>query len=56
MLIIVNRKHVMGEHTNSPFANTIGWATVVVIGSLSVVYVLAQFIPQILAMVPLHAL
>ena len=56
MLIIINRKHVMGEHTNSRFANTIGWATVVVIGSLSVIYVLAQFIPQLLAMAPLHAL
>jgi Mn2+/Fe2+ NRAMP family transporter len=56
MLIIINRKHVMGEYTNSRFANAIGWATVVVIGSLSVIYVLAQFIPQLLAMVPLHAL
>jgi Mn2+/Fe2+ NRAMP family transporter len=56
MLIIINRKHVMGEYTNSRFANTIGWATVVVIGSLSVIYVLAQFIPQLLAMAPLHAL
>jgi NRAMP (natural resistance-associated macrophage protein)-like metal ion transporter len=48
MLIVVNRKHVMGEHTNSRLANIIGWTTVVVIGSLSVLYVAAQFIPQLL--------
>ena len=38
MLIIVNRKRVMGS-TNSRFVNMIGWATMIVIGGLSIVYV-----------------
>ena len=48
MLIIINRKSVMGEHTNGPLANTIAWATAIVIGSLSLLYVAGQFIPQLL--------
>ena len=48
MLIIINRKSVMGVHTNSRLANTIAWATAVVIGLLSLVYVVGQFIPQLL--------
>ncbi|HTX58778.1 MAG TPA: Nramp family divalent metal transporter [Verrucomicrobiae bacterium] len=48
MLIIVNRSHIMGKHTNSIAANVVGWATVVTISLLSILYVLAQFIPQIL--------
>lgn len=39
MLIIVNKRSVMGKHTNTLFANAITWATVVVIGALSVFYV-----------------
>ena len=39
MLIIINRKRVMGEHTNGPLANTIGWTTAIVIGLLSLLYV-----------------
>jgi NRAMP (natural resistance-associated macrophage protein)-like metal ion transporter len=48
MLIVINRKSVMGAYTNSPVANVVAWTTVVVIGCLSVVYVLGQFIPQLL--------
>ncbi len=48
MLIIINRKSVMGEHTNGPIANTIAWTTAIVIGLLSLVYVAGQFIPQLL--------
>lgn len=48
MLIIVNRKQIMGTHTNSPLANAIGWTTVVVIGCLSVLYVTGQFYPKLL--------
>jgi NRAMP (natural resistance-associated macrophage protein)-like metal ion transporter len=29
MLIIINKKDVMGEHVNKPLANVIGWATAV---------------------------
>ncbi|HKE36986.1 MAG TPA: divalent metal cation transporter, partial [Candidatus Baltobacteraceae bacterium] len=48
MLIIINRKTIMGVHTNSRFANLVAWATVVVIGFLSVLYVAGQFYPKLL--------
>ena len=48
MLIIINRKSVMGAHTNGPLANTIAWTTAIVIGLLSLLYVAGQFIPQLL--------
>ena len=39
MLIIVNKRSVMGKYTNSPAGNAIAWATVIVVGALSVFYV-----------------
>jgi len=42
MLIIVNKTSVMGKYTNSRLANIIGWATVVIIGSLAVGYTVQQ--------------
>jgi Mn2+/Fe2+ NRAMP family transporter len=48
MLIIVNRKSVMGAYTNSALANAITWATVVIIGGLSILYVAGQFYPRLL--------
>ena len=48
MLIIVNRKSIMGAYTNSHLANAIGWITVVLIGCLSVLYVVGQFYPKLL--------
>lgn len=39
MLIIINKRSVMGKYTNSLLANIIAWATVIVIGGLSVFYV-----------------
>jgi Mn2+/Fe2+ NRAMP family transporter len=48
MLIIVNRKTIMGKYTNSRLANAIGWTTVVVIGFLSILYVAGQFYPKLL--------
>ncbi|HKU68385.1 MAG TPA: divalent metal cation transporter, partial [Candidatus Baltobacteraceae bacterium] len=40
MLVIVNKRSVMGKYTNSLAANVIAWATVVIIGGLSVFYVI----------------
>lgn len=40
MLIIVNKRSVMGKFTNSLPGNLIAWATVVIIGGLSVFYVI----------------
>jgi Mn2+/Fe2+ NRAMP family transporter len=48
MLIIINRTHIMGRHTNSPLANAIAWITVAVVGTLSVLYVAGQFFPALL--------
>lgn len=48
MLIVINRTSVMGTHTNSGLANVIAWTTAIAIGGLSIVYVLGQFIPQLL--------
>src|SRR5579884_1870251 len=45
MLIIINKRAVMGRYVNSPLANAIGWATVVIIGALSLFYVVKQAIP-----------
>lgn len=48
MLMIINKESVMGKYTNTRTANVIAWTTVVVIGSLSLLYVAGQFIPQLL--------
>jgi NRAMP (natural resistance-associated macrophage protein)-like metal ion transporter len=48
MLIVINRKQVMGNYTNKPWTNAIAWTTVVVVGTLSVIYVAGQFFPELL--------
>jgi NRAMP (natural resistance-associated macrophage protein)-like metal ion transporter len=42
MLLIINKRSVMGSYVNSALANIIAWATVVVIGALSIFYVIQQ--------------
>lgn len=42
MLVIVNKRSVMGKCTNSLAGNVIAWATVVIIGGLSIFYVIQQ--------------
>lgn len=42
MLVIVNKRSVMGKYTNSLAGNIIAWATVVIIGGLSIFYVIQQ--------------
>jgi NRAMP (natural resistance-associated macrophage protein)-like metal ion transporter len=44
MLIVINRKRVMGTHTNGRAANIIGWGTAVIIGSLAIVYVVQTIV------------
>jgi len=39
MLIVINRKRVMGTHVNGRAANLIGWGTAAIIGTLAIVYV-----------------
>ncbi|HEV2261801.1 MAG TPA: Nramp family divalent metal transporter [Candidatus Rubrimentiphilum sp.] len=44
MLIIINKRNVMGRFTNGWFGNTVAWATVVVVGVMSVYYVFVQLL------------
>lgn len=40
MLMIINKRSVMGRYTNSLWGNAIAWATIVVVGGLSMFYVI----------------
>lgn len=42
MLVIVNRKKVMGRHVNSAALNVIAWATAIVVGALALYYAFSQ--------------
>ena len=35
MILLVNNKKIMGDHTNRPIQNIIGWGTVVILIGLS---------------------
>ena len=39
MIRLINNKKLMGGHINGPIYNSISWATVVVLGGLSIVYI-----------------
>ncbi len=41
MLLIVNKRAIMGTHTNGPAANILAWATVLIVGGLSLFYVIS---------------
>lgn len=42
MLIIINKRSVMGKFTNGWFGNLVAWATVALVGALSIYYVITQ--------------
>ncbi len=42
MLVVINRKKVMGRHVNSRVLNVIAWATAIVIGTLALYYAFRQ--------------
>ena len=44
MLVVVNRKRVMGAYVNTRFANVIGWGTAIVIGGLALVFAWQQLL------------
>jgi NRAMP (natural resistance-associated macrophage protein)-like metal ion transporter len=44
MLVIINRKRVMGAYVNTPIVNVLAWATAIVIGGLAIVYVIQSLI------------
>lgn len=43
MLLLVNRKDLMGKHTNSRWFNAIAWITAIVVSILSVMWMVGQF-------------
>lgn len=44
MILLVNNKEVMGEYTNKPWQNIIGWGTIVILIGLSVILLASSFI------------
>jgi NRAMP (natural resistance-associated macrophage protein)-like metal ion transporter len=42
MLVIINRASVMGEYRNTRLSNVICWATVIIVGSIAIVYTIRQ--------------
>ena len=42
MLILINRRRVMGKHRNSLWDNMVGWATTAVAGGLALYYFAQQ--------------
>jgi NRAMP (natural resistance-associated macrophage protein)-like metal ion transporter len=43
MLLLINRKDLMGTHTNSHWFNAIAWATAIIVSILSVMLMVQQF-------------
>ena len=37
MLLLINNKRLMGRWTNSPLFNVIAWATVIIVGALTLI-------------------
>ena len=46
MLLLINNKKLMGEWTNNVFFNVIAWATVIIVGVLTVISTIQQFFPS----------
>jgi len=46
MLVIINRKRVMGAYTNTRTGNIISWVTAIVIGILALIYVVQTILSQ----------
>lgn len=47
IITLVNDREVMGEYTNGPVRNILAWATVIAIGTLSVLMVLTTVLPAV---------
>jgi len=43
MILLVNKKKLMGEYTNKPIVNIIGWVTVVILVAMSFTMIVAPF-------------
>ena len=45
MLLLINRKDLMGEHANSHWFNAIAWLTAIIVSALSLILMVQQFRP-----------
>jgi len=45
MLLLVNKRRLMGDRVNSPAYNTIAWATTIIIAVLSLTLLITSFLP-----------
>jgi Mn2+/Fe2+ NRAMP family transporter len=46
MLLLINRKDLMGEHANSHWFNAIAWLTAIIVSALSVILMVQQLRPS----------
>src|SRR6202050_5483876 len=46
MLLLINRKDLMGEHVNSHWFNAVAWVTAVVVSALSIILMVQSFRPS----------
>jgi Mn2+/Fe2+ NRAMP family transporter len=46
MLLLINRKDLMGTHTNSHWFNAIAWTTAIIVSILSVILMVQQWWPS----------
>jgi Mn2+/Fe2+ NRAMP family transporter len=44
MIMLINNKKIMGNYTNKPFQNIIGWGAVAILVVLSVVLLIMPFL------------
>jgi Mn2+/Fe2+ NRAMP family transporter len=47
MLLLINNKRLMGSWTNGPIFNTIAWATVVIVGALTLIFTAQAVFPSL---------
>ena len=45
MLLLINNKELMGTYVNGPIVNAIAWATVVIVGLLTLISTAQSLIP-----------
>jgi NRAMP (natural resistance-associated macrophage protein)-like metal ion transporter len=44
ILLLINRREVMGEYTNNRFQNFLGWATAIIVGTFSLIMVITTIL------------
>ncbi len=47
MMILINKKRIMGEHVNGQITNIIGWGTVIILISLSIILIVLPILSRL---------